>query len=280
MKVVDITTENVDEFSDILTEDVKESIGRKFIRGKGLKNEDQEPCGCLVWEYKNMNYDDDTEAEILKLSLKDHAGRKELFDAFDLDVKEESTAKCYFDLPGAEKQLTEDFSERGFDTREQESRDAILMLEEMSEIKLLRRKPSSYVVGLEMLLPREFRQGIMKCLYYDRRGLVEDLSTLPMTWYDQEISCAVRTDGEVTGFLLIHAFPSGVLMPVLLFAVGPDHKTDVLDMMRFAFQAAFRKYPPDTKILVRRHNAATKGLVQKMFPTKKGETALCGERKK
>ena len=48
MKVVDITTENVDEFSDILTEDVKESIGRKFIRGKGLKNEDQEPCGCLV----------------------------------------------------------------------------------------------------------------------------------------------------------------------------------------------------------------------------------------
>ena len=277
MELFDITTDNSAELSGILEDDVRESIGRKYYCGKVLMDDLNDPMGCLVWEYKNVNDETDTQAEIIHFSTRDEEAGKELLDAFDL-ASGQIGGKSYIHLPASQTDLTGLLAGQGFSVKQQESRDIFLTVDELSQNKIFQKRPSSYVFGLDEISGREFRQGIMKCLFYGKRGLLEDIATLPMTWYDLGISCVARADEEVTGLLLVHRFPSGILMPCVLFASGPDAKTDLLDLMRFSVQAAARDYPGDTKVLIRRDKSFVRGLAEKLFPGKQGETAIYGER--
>ena len=277
MELFDITTDNSAELSGILEDDVRESIGRKYYCGKGLLDDEKNPLGCLVWEYKNVNDETDTEAEIVYICIKDEKAGEELLNAFDLD-SEQICRRSFFDLPEEKEEQTAILSDRGFQIKKQESRDVLLTVQELSDNKIMQKRHSSYVFGLDEISGREFRQGIMKCLYYGKRGLLEDIATLPMTWYEMAVSCVVKADDEVTGLLLVHRFPSEILMPCVLFASGPDAKTDLLDMMRFSVQAAAENYPGDTKVLIRRDKSFVRGLTEKLFPGNKGEMSIYGER--
>ena len=134
------------------------------------------------------------------------------------------------------------------------------------------------IAELGEITGREFRQGIIGCLYNGRKGIYDDLSAIPIGWYDQEISCVVRTDDEVTGFLLVHRTPSGSLMPVLFYAGGPNSRMDLLGMLIFAIQRAGEECPPDTKVLIRRHSHEVRALSDNLFPGVKGREILYGER--
>ena len=277
MELFDITIDNSTELSDILETDIRESIGRKYYCGKAIMDDEKKPVGCLVWEYKNVNDETDTETEIVCFNVQDERAGKELLDAFDTDSSM-AGGKTYVYLPAFEKIQADILESKGFSLKQQESRDIYLTVEELAENKLFKKNPTSYVFGLDEISGREFRQGIMKCLFYGKRGLLEDISSLPMTWYDPEVSCVVRTDDELTGLLLVHRFPSGILMPCVLYASGPDAKTDLLDLMRFSVQAAARTCSGDTKVLIRRDKSFVRGLAEKLFPKKQGDVSIYGER--
>ncbi len=68
------------------------------------------------------------------------------------------------------------------------------------------------------------------------------------------------------------------MAPVLLYAVGPNSKLDLVNMIRFTIRSAAEEYDPDTKILIRRHNPSVKALSAKLLPELKGEVAMFGER--
>ncbi len=108
--------------------------------------------------------------------------------------------------------------------------------------------------------------------------VLEDLSYLPKRWFEQTVSCCVKTDGKVSGFLLVHACPSGVLMPVLFFAVGADSRFNLLEMMRFSIAQAALNYPKDTVIRILRRNPPVRALSEKLFPGRKGKPAKAGKR--
>ncbi|MBR4515713.1 MAG: hypothetical protein IKO61_12610 [Lachnospiraceae bacterium] len=279
MEIVEINEENLDEFVDYIDEDVAESIGRKYYRGMGIIDDSEDILGSLIWEYKNSNDDDDTLAELVWLSLEQGAESDELFEAFKEDAEFENVKKSFFELENPDEVVAEALTAQSFKTKKRESRDIYTTVGELAGLSIARKKPPSYIVGLFDLTVKQYRQGIITCLYKGRKGLVEDLAVMPMGWYDMDVSCAVRTDGEITGFLLVHRYPSGILAPVFLFASGPNSKMDLLNMLRYAIRSAAEEFSPETSVLIRRHNPAVKALSDKLFPGVKGDTVLYGERK-
>ena len=279
MKLVSIDEENFDEFAEAIDMDIAENIGRKYYRGLGLKDDSENIKASMIWEYKNVNDEADTKAELMWLAMEDVKYAAELFKNYREDVKFESVKESFFDLPIPDEIVSEAINKQGFVTRENESRDVYTTVGEVAKLSLAQRRPPSYIISLYDLTVKQYRQGVISCLYKGKKGMMEDLSAVPMGWYEQDISCAVRTDDEMTGFLLVHKFPSGLLMPVLLYASGPNAKMDLLNLIRFAIRSAAAEYGPDTKILIRRHNQAVKALSDKLFPDKKGKMALFGKRK-
>lgn len=106
----------------------------------------------------------------------------------------------------------------------------------------------------------------------------EDIAYLPKDWYEQSVSCYTKTDGKVTGLLLVHACPSGILLPVLFYAVGADFKQNLIGMLRYSIRKAAEVYPGETVIRIHRRNNNVKVLSSKFFPDKKGAPAIAGER--
>ena len=278
MEISNITDENIEEYSDLISADVAENIGRKYFRARAVTDGGDKVSGVMVWEYRNISDEKDAEAELSWLSMKNVESGRELFSAFRKDAVEEAVAKTYFEKKDSEDGLSDILSKLKFKTAKQESRDIYITVGELAENKVAAKKAPSYIKSLSEVSYREFRQGIIGCLYNGKKGMVEDLSTLSMDWYEPEISCVVKTDDELTGFFLIHKLPSGVLMPLLYYAGGPNFRIDLLDMMRYAIRKAAADYPADTKVLIRRHNNAVHALSDKLFPGIKGEEILFGER--
>ena len=77
---------------------------------------------------------------------------------------------------------------------------------------------------------------------------------------------------------MVHKTESGVLVVELLFAFSIDATKDLVELIKFAVRAAVEKYPPETKVLLRRHNDLVRALVEKLFPGRTGEKAIQGER--
>lgn len=278
MEVIDITIDNKKELLSVLPEDVEESIGRKYYRGKVLIDGSKKP-GCIVWEYKNANDKGASpKVEIVHLCLKDASGGAHLFDCFDSEMEKEGIKKSQFELSNEIKKLSPFLKERGFQVTERESRDVLLSLDDLKDSKVILKRPSSRITPLSDVAAKDFRQGIMKCLYAGRRGLCEDLSTLSKSWYEQTLSCGVKADDELKGLLLIHHFPSGILMPLVLFADGPDAQINILEMLRYSARTVISDYDKDTKIMIRRDNPASLAIMNKLFPGKKGKNSLYGVR--
>jgi len=99
-----------------------------------------------------------------------------------------------------------------------------------------------------------------------------------MSWFEQDVSSCVQTDGKATGFLLVHKTESDKLVVELLFAMEPDATINLLQMIRYSVNAAAEKYPPETEVILKRHDGNSKALINKLFPDKKGAEALAGER--
>ena len=279
MEVVAITEENLDEFTDVIDVDIAENIGRKYYRGIGIRDEMDDIVASMIWEYKNANDDADTRTELMWVSMNTEEHADELFKYYREDAKFENVKTSFFDMAIPEELVSEALTKHGFTVKEHESRDIYTTVGEVAKFSLAQKKPPSYIVGLFDLTVKQYRQGVISCLYKGKKGMMEDLSGVPMGWYDQDISCAVRTDDEITGFLLVHKTPSGILMPVLFYASGPNSKMDLLNMIRFSIRSAAAECRPDTKILIRRHSQAVKALSDKLLPDKKGEPALFGKRK-
>ena len=277
MIVSDITEENIDAFSGLIKEDMAENIGRKTFRGKVLTDED-DALGAIIWEYREVS-DFDEEAEIKLVSFLSEDAGEALFEAYNDEISLRSMYRSYLELEKPVEPVPEVLSEQKFSTKIQESRDLYVKVSDLMALEIARKKVPSYVEKLGMITEKEFKQGINWCLYNGRHGIYEDLPSLSMDWFDKDVSCVVRTDGELTGFFMIHRTTTGILVPVLLYASGANSRKDLLRMIVFAIKKSGIKYPPGTLVMIRRHTDETKALSDSLFPGMKGREVLYGERK-
>ena len=86
MRTIDITTENFEEYRDVLPEEHLDDIGRQYCRALvGVNPETDETCAAMFWEIRNVERkDSDITAEIYWYKADDEDDGQELLKSFDV----------------------------------------------------------------------------------------------------------------------------------------------------------------------------------------------------
>jgi hypothetical protein len=279
MDIRTIYEENLYEYSDYIDRDVTENMVRLYYRGIAAHDpDDDDLLSLLIWELKYMEDDKDTESELKWIYAADPSFISPLLDGYRTEALSEDVRRTFFECSPPEKERDAALGDSGFSLETTESKTVSVTVDECNELPIAKKKAPSYVQNIASLNNQEFYQGLMNILFkYDNPAL-EDFSYRPREWYEQSVSCYTKTDGKVTGFFLVHKCPSGILVPVLLFSVGADSRLNLIEMMRFSIQQAVEIYPGNTVIHIYRRNPEVNALSGKLFPDKKGEPAVTGER--
>ena len=279
MKITDLNADNVSDYDDILDEDISESIGREFYNGIVASEDGETPSGAMIWEYKNTEDASGVSAELCYINARDKEDLDVLLTEFTGQASGEDVVNTVFETALLPDDLSGAFEDHGFCLKKDESRDIVVNVSELSGLASMVKKIPGNIEGLDDIKEIQFMQGVTNCIFNGKKGLLEDLEYIEKDWFEEDISCCVITDNKISGLFLIHRFPSGTLMPVLLTAIGPDARKDILYMICYSAQKVLKSYPADTGIIVRRHNDSVKALSNKLFPGKTGATVLFGEKK-
>ncbi len=282
MKVKEINRDNIDDARSLFPPDVAENIGRLWFRGFAVDDEEDENAQAgFVWEYKNADEDEvDTTAEIMWVGGDNREAIDALFETYREQIFLESVVLSNMELPMElhESVMENAFSENGFMLHNGESRDVYLTIKDIAQTKLAKKKSPFYIKALKELNFRQFRNGVIDCLFQGRKGLMQDFAWLPFDWFELDVSSCVVMDDNVEGFFLVHKTASGILVVEFMFSSGIDARKNVLEMLRFSVSEVVKKYPPETKVLIRRHNEAAFALMDKLFPGMKGAKTIIGKR--
>ncbi len=279
MDIKAVHENNVYEFSDYLDCDVAENIGRMYYNGiAGCDPDDDSLLSLLIWELKFVKNSDDAESELKWIYAADPSFIAPLLEDYHKEVQDGRVRRTYFECPPMEEAKETVLKNCGFSIKPVEGRDINVTVNEAAALPFAKKEAPSYIQSIVFLENQQFYQGLMNILFkYDNPAL-DDLAYLPMEWYEQSVSCYTKTDGKVTGLLLVHACASGVLVPVLFFSVGADSRMNLVEMMRFSIRQAAEIYPGDTIIRIHRRNKEVSALSAKLFPNRKGVDAVAGER--
>ena len=279
MNIKDLYEDNIEEYEDWIDEDVAENMSRLYYRGVACHDDtDDRLLAALIWELKSVEAEDDTEAEIGWFYCAESEYLEEAIREYKKRIETEDVSRSFFESTLVNKEMGEVLKGEGFDVSEVESKELRIPLKEFGKLPVVGKKVPSYIQSIDTLDKNEFNRGMIKIIFQKNVGALEDMCYLPKSWYDGHVSCCVKTDGKVNGFLLVHAFPSGTLMPVLYYATGPDSKFNLAYMMRYSILAALDRYPEDTTVIIKRRSKHIEALTGKMFPGAKGENARAGER--
>lgn len=275
-----ITSENKDDYMEILNPDKIEDIGRLYHRGIALHDEkDMSVKAALVWELSNVHNEKDITSEILDFYMAETVSGRQIIEQYKKMAMEEDVKKTIFELPFNWEDLRIGvIREAGFELREKESREVSITVEEVAKIPIMEKNlVTPYILNFGNISLQQFRKGITNCYYCKRTGYMEDLVTLPISWYEPNLSCCVLVDGIVSGFLLIHKTVSGKLSVKIMLGFEKADRMDLFRMIQFAVQKAKEHYPPETEIVVKCCDEDTRALVEKLFQKKKCEMVIAGK---
>ncbi len=272
-----ITMDNLSRFADIMPDDVYQNMPRPFYRGLAVID-GEDIVASIVWEYKNIEDDIDTEARIEWFFADDNDAAISLMREYTSEISSESVVKSFFELTELSESNRSALSDAGFKISREESDDVIVTLEVLKKQAFAQKEPASYIKSIDTLNEKQFKRGITNSLFHNRKGLLEDAVFLTIPWFETSVSCCVVADKKVVGLFLLHKCSSGDIFTDLLFSAGAEYQTDLLNMLRFAVYSASSKYPDSTKVVIRRHDNDIKLLVSKLIPDLNGDTVYYGER--
>ena len=279
-KIQRITKKNLENYRKILDPDVAADLIREGHKGLGLyRRRPETPDAVIAFALRHPEEAAYPETEILWFKAPEEKAAGQLLSAYGQALSGERLERSYFELPSLTEGEQAALRGEGFSIEHGESRDIVVSVRELMGLSFVRRRLSSYVTSIARLDEKQFRAGVANCMFYGKTGLLEDISSLPFSWYERMVSSCVLMDGKARGFLLVHKRPSGTLMVDLLFAAGATSRQDLIQMIRYSIRAAAARYPEDTKVLLRRHNGEVWELVARLFPDKAGERVLSGKKK-
>ncbi|MCR5627022.1 MAG: hypothetical protein K6F99_06860 [Lachnospiraceae bacterium] len=283
MEIIELTSGIVEEYIPFISRDMVENLSRKYFSGAIVIDDDDEPVSAIIWEVKHSDDEaKNSEVELAYLKINDEEAGDELLSSYVGMADESYIDKTVFDLPHSSLvEYEELLKKNGFDIIEGESNDLYVTVGDIFNLDFIKKKePPSYIYSLGTLDSRSFKRGIIECIYNSKREVLEDLSNLPIDWYEQDVSCYEEADGSIKGFLLVHRLPSGGLRIELLSDWGPDGQKMLLHMVRFSALRVKELYSPETPVVIHRHDAASTNLATYMFPQVKGAKSIKGERKR
>ncbi len=280
MNVFEISDDNLMEFVGFLGRDLVEDMTREFYRGYGTKDDDGNINGAMVYEVSGLDDDDrDTLSRMVYFKADSDEARAELDRIYrEEGVEDEEIVESFYEF---EDETTAGlFEKQGYSKAPKESEIVRIKLSDALQFDFVNKvkKIPDYIVKLEKLSVTQFRTGVKNCVFSGQNGILEDLSNLPMSWYDTGISSCTITDDEVNGMFFVRTTPSGVIVPVLLYAYGPDYVKNLALMIANSIKEAEKKFLPETEIVIYRRKKASAALLKKLIPSIKGNPAFFGER--
>ncbi len=279
MNVVEISEENLGDFQDFLGEDFSEDIKRIYYNALGAVDDNGEPVGAFMYELLNSESEEDTRSRIFFTKSRD----KEILDLLEeyytnTNVMEDETVQSFYEL--FEEDDASFLSEKGFSFQKKEDDVLCITLAELAATDIGKKKKiPEHIDSIENISILDFRDAVKQILFKGHKGAMEDIPFLPKSWFDNKVSSCVSSGGRNPGLFLIRRTPSGTLIPALLFAYGPESRTDLLHMLRYSLQQALQLYSPNTIVKISRKNAAARALTNKLLPNKSASEIFYGERK-
>ncbi len=278
--IIDITSENLEQAEDLVSEDILENLKNDTCTGLLSVNRKEEPEGVLIFAWKNRSSADPIRSEILLFSAETSEAGKELLQHYTEMIRNKDCFCSDFEFKTVSAAEEAALKDAGFQMTKQESRDLTISVSNLIQLKkLITKKPPRHIASLENTMWLEVYQGLANCMFHGFKGIVDNISEMPLDWYEKKLSCCAEADERINGLFLIHQLPSGILMPVMLACIGPDYQKDLMYMISTAARSALELYPPETRILIRRHRENIVLLTKKLFPGVTGETIIYGERK-
>lgn len=275
--------DNVEEYASVLDPEEAENIGRKYYRGLIAADEESgETCGAAVFELKNQDdMSKRTESRLSFFWARSIDAGNCVFQRYDAIISDAKAGRTFLEISAESSEDTQSFyAEQGFSAREAESRDLVIRVQDLAALDIVKKKTKlpDHLMALGMLVQRAFRRGIMDCVFHTGRELLSDITELPAEWYEPEVSCCVRTDDRINGFLLVHKTAGGRLRIELITAYGPGSKKDLYYMIAYSARQALMLYPPETEIILPRRDSHATDLIRYFFPHHRGRDVLFCER--
>ncbi len=279
INIDEISEENVEDYLPLLGEDLKEDLRRIYYNGLGATDEDGSVAGAFVYELLDSESEDDTKSRICLFKTRDEETSDSLFEHYSRNcVDEEEIVESFYEFK-SEKDASL-LSSKGFSKEKREAEALTITLKELSETALGKKKSiPDHIGNIEQLSILQFRDAVKQILFKGHKGVIEDIPFLPKTWFENSLSACVSSGGKFPGLFLIRKTPSGVLIPVLLFAYGPEYQKNVGLMLQYSAQQAIKLYPPETIIQIPRKNAETRSLTDKLLANYSGTEIFFGSRK-
>lgn len=280
MNILSLDEDNVEKFADYITPDIAENIGRTFVRGIVVL-EDDIPVAGMVWEIKNMMRDTDNVSNILWLRIDDDDATELLFDRYKQALPGDDVVVSNISLPAkANEREKAALKNAGFLLKFMEGDVIRARLSEIAGLKFLKNITiGDNIHVLKTITQRGFTGAARQFISKGRYGVLEDLAYLSRSYFENDISSYSETDGQITGMFLFHRKPSGALVIVLMAALGGDFKKTLPQMIKCSISNAVEIYSPDTEIVIDRHNYASLALSEKLFPRSFGVPVYIGSRK-
>ena len=282
MEIKELNLGNISEYNDHIPGDIAENIGRIYYRG--LIAEDSGLfCGGMVWEIKNVlgREDSGKKAHIIWLSSENEETGSAIFECFNEKIAEEGVEETTFTLPAktskSEKTMLKNL---GFSVSLMEGDTITARLSEISSLSFVGKiKPTEEIMPLSAITQRGFNNALKRMVSKGHFGLCEDIESLPRGHFENDISCYCENDGIICGFFLCHLTSTGKLLVEMMAYNGPDSSKYIVQMICKAVEAAIEKYPPETEVVIDRHNYASLALGEKLLPRGFGIPVYIGERK-
>ena len=278
MKIIVLTEDNVQDYEEFIPEDVAENIGRTYYRG--IIAEDEKPLGGMIWIIKNARSEDKKESHIDWLVFSDDSVGDALFEKYEEMASYEDVTKTTFELPARKgKEYKAFLKEKGFSVKLMEGDIIVAKLSEIAEIGFLKKiRPNDDIKPLRSVTQRGFNIAIRRMSTMGYHGLCEDIEYLPRMFFENDISCYSEQEGIINGLFLCHKKPSGRLVVEMMSAVGKDYVKTLPYLIGRSYLNAIEIYPPETEVMIDRHNYASLALGEKLFPTSFGIPIYIGSR--
>lgn len=279
MEVIRLNDENITRFSDFIPEDIAENINRTYYRGLVVLEGDA-PLAGMIWELRNNRNEDYRESHIVWLVVTDESAGSMLFEEYKSMITGEDIIRSTFALPArASKEEKAFLKSNGFSAELMEGDIITAKLSEVEELDFLSRiSCSEEVKPLVEVSQRGFNMALRRMVSRGFYGRCEDIEFLPRLFFENDVSCFFEEDGIITGLLLCHLTPSGKLFVEMMACIGKDYLKLLTQMIAKAVEGARGKYPPETEIMIDRHNNATLALGEKLFPRGFGIPVYIGNR--
>ncbi|MCR5451133.1 MAG: hypothetical protein K6F00_00730 [Lachnospiraceae bacterium] len=267
MTIVEITGNNINDYSKTLPQVFQSEINRIYIKAVAATDDNNEIQAAVIWEIKNAEVENKpTEVQILWFHAIGSAGGEAVLNEI-INISDNNDIKrIYFELPEPGSEEKSALNKAGFTLSTAKSSVVSVTTNDISKVKLLKRSPEKYIKPLSEISTRQFKSGIMTHIFHGRYGLLDDLPFLPITRFDPEISCCCMMDEKINGFLLVHEIKPEHFRVELFAAIQPDAETHLLNLMRFSANALISQKSSDVKVLLTEHNKATVDLIRKIFP--------------